>query len=291
MNYYIGIDGGGTKTEFVLADEKGVELRRVMKKGCNPNDVGIEGSFAVLDDGIKELAVDSGKTYIFAGVSGAGVGDNAKALRDKLSEKYENVEVASDLINALESSLLGKDGVAVICGTGISCCLSKAGAYKTIGGYGYLFEDGGSGYTYGRDGVKAALKYEDGYGEKTVLLQLFREKLGKGVRNSLAQLLLGGKSFVASLCPLVFEGMAAGDAVCKKIVEENLDHTVALIKSAIGLYGDKVRHIGFIGGVTREKVFRERMEAELGTAHELYYADEKPVFGAVRRAIKMSKGE
>ena len=61
-------------------------------------------------------------------------------------------------MNALEVCLQGEDGVAVICGTGISCAICKEGKYKIVGGYGYLFEDGGSGYAYGRDAINAALK-------------------------------------------------------------------------------------------------------------------------------------
>ena len=41
MDYYIGIDAGGTKTEAVLTDETGRVLRRRRQPGCNPMDIGI----------------------------------------------------------------------------------------------------------------------------------------------------------------------------------------------------------------------------------------------------------
>lgn len=39
---FLGIDGGGTKTEFVLVSSEGYVLKRLVKSGCNPNDIGYD---------------------------------------------------------------------------------------------------------------------------------------------------------------------------------------------------------------------------------------------------------
>lgn len=287
--FFIGIDGGGTKTEFVLTNENGLVLFRLIKKGSNPNDCGLENSYMVLANGISEALRASGisanDVFIFAGISGAGSGDNANKLQNMLSKNYPHINVQSDLANALEVCLKGENGVAVICGTGISCSLYKDGERKTIGGYGYLFEDGGSGYAYGRDCVKAALKARDGYGKKTCLRNLIFEKFSKDVWGCLPDLLLGGKKAVASLCPLVFAGLAMGDEVCAQIVEENLAATVELLKNALTIYNEKQCKISFIGGLTREQLFRERMKKEFGAQYSLVYTNVTPVYGAVRLAV------
>ena len=74
--YFIGVDGGGTKTEFLLTDEKENVIKRIVKVGSNPNDIGLEGSYEVLSNGIAELLSDEeiapNDLHIFAGVSGAG---------------------------------------------------------------------------------------------------------------------------------------------------------------------------------------------------------------------------
>jgi len=289
VKYYIGIDGGGTKTEFVLTDERDNVLSSLLKTGSNPNDIGIENSYLLLLNGIKELLhgreIDRENLFIFAGVAGAGVGDTAKILQEKLSAEYPHVQVASDLMNALEVCLRGEDGVAVICGTGISCAICKEGKYKIVGGYGYLFEDGGSGYAYGRDAINAALKYEDGIGEKTVLLEYLQAHFSKTVRASLGELLRKGKFFVASFCPLVFQGWASGDAVCQKIVESNLQSTVWLVKNALALSNQEKKRLSFMGGVSKEPLFQERMCKEFADC-EISFCEEKPVWGAVRLAIK-----
>lgn len=288
--YYIGIDGGGTKTEFLLADENGKEVARLVKGGSNPNDIGIEACAAVLREGILDIAkaYEKNNLHIFAGVSGAGVGDNARIIREELSV-YPHLQVASDLENAMEVCLSGQDGLAVICGTGISCSIVKKGERKTVGGYGYLFEDGGSGYGYGRDAIKAALEEEDGFGKVTVLTECLQKALGSSVRNALGEILRGGKSKVASYCPLVFEGYEQGDEVSKKIVKYNLTCTVELIKNAIQVSGIKNDKLAFIGGVSKERVFQERIKKEFGKFREIYFCEEKPVLGAVRIAMKGAK--
>ena len=48
LPYFLGIDGGGTKTLFRLVDEKGAVIRTVLKDASNPNDIGMENAFAVL---------------------------------------------------------------------------------------------------------------------------------------------------------------------------------------------------------------------------------------------------
>ena len=294
MKYYIGIDGGGTKTEFILTDEQENVLSRIVKKGSNPNDVGIEKSHQVLSSGLKEILqgkeIEKENVHIFSGIAGAGIVENARTLQAMLEEEYPNVKVASDLINAWELCLHGEDGIVVICGTGICCCVVENGGMKTVGGYGYLFEDGGSAYAYGRDAVNVALKYEDGIGEKTVLLEYLQTRFGKTVRANLGNLQRKGKFFVASFCPLVFQGYAAGDNVCKKIIENNLEYTVQLVKGALAVASKKIEKIAFIGGVSKELVFQERMQKEF-IGHEILFSKEQPVFGALRRAMKTEKGE
>ncbi len=292
MKYYIGIDGGGTKTEFVLADENGNALTALLKEGSNPNDKGIENSYNILLKGIQELLkgkeISLQNIFIFAGISGAAVGNNAKILKTKLSKDYPNVEVESDLMNALEICLCGDDGIAVICGTGISSIISVGGKNKIVGGYGYLFEDGGSGYAYGRDAIKAAIRYEDGVGDETLLYEYLTESLGDGIRAGLGKILTKGKFFVASFCPLVFKGYDKGDEICRQIIRTNLQHTASLVEDALSVYLQEKPKIAFMGGVSKARACRDFIKEKF-KHYEIYFNEEKPVMGAVRKAIKGEK--
>ena len=81
--YFLGIDGGGTKTAFRLIDKNGMLLSKVIKGPTNPYDIGIESAIAVLKDGINEVCkgVPYAKITVFAGLAGFGlIGDNTKVL-------------------------------------------------------------------------------------------------------------------------------------------------------------------------------------------------------------------
>ena len=55
IKYLLGIDGGGTKTEFLLSDLNGNEIKRLFLGGSNPVNIGIENTLAVLEKGIKQI--------------------------------------------------------------------------------------------------------------------------------------------------------------------------------------------------------------------------------------------
>ncbi len=53
--YYLGIDGGGTKTAFVLIDNKGNKVAEIEKSTCHHLQVGIEGFENIIEQGITDI--------------------------------------------------------------------------------------------------------------------------------------------------------------------------------------------------------------------------------------------
>ena len=51
----LAVDGGGTKTEFVLISTEGHLLKRLLLPGANPNSSSLENSFRVLSNGISQM--------------------------------------------------------------------------------------------------------------------------------------------------------------------------------------------------------------------------------------------
>lgn len=292
MKYFLGIDGGGTKTEYVLADENGNVRSHYIGQGSNPNDLGVERVANNIETDIdyvigREYA--DNEIYIFAGISGAGVGSLGKQLQEKLSVKYPYVKVESDLLNAIETSLQGEEGCVLICGTGISCALFHDGKIDVFGGYGHLFERGGSGYSYGKDGILAALEDEDGIGEKTCLTEKISNRLNLQVpiKQALCEIYNKGKSYIASFCRMVFECAYEGDAVCKRIVERNVNCAMQMIEKAVSKMEKTESKIAFIGSVTKERAFREIAEQRFGRDCELVFSECSPVFGAIRKSVEI----
>lgn len=255
IRYYLGIDGGGTKTEFVLADQSGTVLRQKRLGASNPNDIGIKAAIDVLDEGILEICDGLSKREIsvFAGIAGGTTGDHPDRIADALARhRFGKAANGSDAQNAVAASLGKKNGVTVIMGTGAIAFAQSEGSLYRVGGFGYLFGDGGSGFAIGRDGILAALKDEAGYGERTLLTQLVKEKCGgNSILERLSDFYKEGKRTVASYAPLVFEALDAGDDIAERIVRENMEEIAELIRAAARHLDDKngIRAV-LCGGLT-----------------------------------------
>ncbi len=235
----IGIDGGGTKTEFILFSENGNVLRRIMLPQSNPNDIGLEKCCSVLAEGI-DLILEFAPTVscIFAGIAGAATGDNAQNISAFLKKRYKSkrIKVASDAINVLSYNTKSPDSMALICGTGSVLFARENGTIHRVGGWGYLFDESGSAYDIGKDAIRAALGQQDGLGEKTIITDLLREELKNDMWSCLNIVYQKGKSYIASLAPIVFKAASLGDAVAKRIIEKNAEHLADLVNTAVRKY-------------------------------------------------------
>ena len=117
-HYFLGIDGGGTKTAFKLIDQEGMLVNQITKGPSNPYDIGIESAISVLKDGIHQvcMGIPCTKVTLFAGLAGFGmVGDNTKILH-RFLEKFDffAFDSGSDIENIAalsdhEKSLLGEE--------------------------------------------------------------------------------------------------------------------------------------------------------------------------------------
>lgn len=291
--YYLGIDGGGTKTDFALADKEGNVLARRVLCGCNPNDVGFDETFKVLNEGIRDVCGDISfkNISVFAGLAGCSSVENLPRIRNFLSEfgfgKYDN---HNDAKNAVAASLGRDDGVSVIMGTG-SIAYAKLGeVFYRIGGYGYLFGDAGSGFAIGRDAILAALQYEDGMGKNTAIYSMVKEKCqGETVLSKIDLFYEKGKREIAQYAPIVFDAFALGDEVAKRILEKNISVIADMICAAgAKLESDTVK-VSLIGGLTcRSNIIIPLLNSFLesdSVTYQISVCDKPPVMGAVYLAM------
>jgi hypothetical protein len=120
-NYMIAIDGGGTKTEFILYSEDGNVVARQLLSGTNPNVCGIDKACKTLKSGIDALLCEGGRVnIIYAGIAGAYSGKNKANLLAYLKKQYPlyKIKVESDVMNVVGLSEDGGKCTACIVGTG-----------------------------------------------------------------------------------------------------------------------------------------------------------------------------
>ena len=232
--YYLGIDGGGTKTEFCLVDATGNLLCSALLGASNPNDIGLEATCALLADGIAKVCAGYDRAAIsaFAGIAGAATGNHAAHIREYLGTMgFARADAASDTRSCLAACLRDADGIAVIMGTGSVAYAQCGGKIFRAGGYGYLLGDAGSGFALGQGAILAALQAEDGSGPATLLHDLVSAQCGKTcVTDALTDFYSGGKAEIAKYAPLIFEAHAQGDTVATELLLCNLHAIADLIR-------------------------------------------------------------
>lgn len=293
--YFLGIDGGGTKTDFALIDKDERVIRRVKKSACNPIDIGLDRAKEVLESGIIDACRDIPKRKIamWAGIAGGGSQEMRAPLHEFFAGfNFSRFDNNNDAVLVAYSALGEGDGISVIMGTGSILYLKNGDSLCPMGGLGYLFDKGGNGYSLGRDALLAAMNFEDGAGPDTLLRPLLCKMMDKKtVKESLATYYTLGKRGIAAFAPVVFEAADQGDEVAKAILFENMGEIAELLtKAKKKMCGrDKIKVV-FVGGLTkRSDVLFPLIKEQLPCADEFEFSvfEDAPAIGAAKLAKKL----
>ena len=202
-DYYIAIDGGGTKTEFARFTADGKVVATAMYEATNPNSGGIEKSLSILKKGIDCISSsEKPPLRIYAGVAGVSVGNHSENISSFLKKTYpmSEIDVVSDIRNIIGLVRENKKCISAIMGTGSVVYGWDGTDLKRIGGWGYLFGDEGSGYDIGRKVLIEAYAYSDGLSPVSEVARLVENKLGGPVVEHAEKLYREGRSYIASFC-------------------------------------------------------------------------------------------
>ena len=280
----IGIDGGGTKTEFVLFTETGEILKRLKLPQSNPNDIGFDKCCALISEGIDVLLEYAPDVQaIFGGIAGCASGNNAERLRNFLKRRYKSLEVwiDTDGVNVLSYIGDSQESMALICGTGSVMFVRERGKKHRIGGWGYLFDEAGSAYDIGKEAIRVALAELDGMGPKSVITTYLQEQMKGDVWTNLSMIYEKGKAYIASFTPLVFQAAQENDQIACDILKKNAEYLSKMIMTAKKNYACG-NTIVVCGGVWEhyEDVFLPMVKEHLPKEIQFVFPKLPPVYGA-----------
>ena len=216
-------------------------------------------------------------------------GDNKNQVLRALQEAYPEIKVGcdNDIYNVIACSSEPDRCVAAISGTGCVVNSSYQGTLRRVGGFGYLFECGGSGYDIGRDALTAALRAGDGVGASTLVTGLIEERLGGPIREHLHQLYQKDVSYIASFAPLVFQAAAKKDPVALEIMESNSEYMARMIQTALSHAAD-IDHVIFSGGLfSKDELFFQSVKEKLNPCLAIERMTCPPVWGACLQCAKL----
>lgn len=297
MEYVIGVDGGGTKTESVAYDLYGNILGTSLTgfgNMVNDKEKAIENVIL----GIKELLDRFGKNGLkglYLGLAGSEVGGNSKIIRDEIKAKFEiDSVVMNDGDLALKALLKGEDGILVIAGTGSTSFGVKGDKQARCGGWGQLLGDEGSAYKISIEAYKQMI-FESDFGlELSKLSRNILKQLGiESVDDIVGIIYSSTKDEIANIASLVSDAAEEGNEVAINILKSE---GIAIAKAAERIFNklkfDKCS-IGLVGSTIKKSIIlREAFETYLNekiNIIEFVDAEESPAKGAYYLYSKESK--
>jgi len=294
--YYLGIDGGGTKTKLRLTNEDGSFDRSLVADGCNPMDIGLSACKEILREAIFEILgeIPCSSVTMYAGLAGGTSGN----MQSELASFFETFRFHmfwndTDNKNIIAAGLDSEDGITVILGTGVCSFLQKNGEHSMVGGRGYLIDNGGSGYHLGRDALNAYFCEKDGTGCATRLSDKVETLSGVSLKELVQKVYEGGKKYIASYAGIVYEAVREGDPVADEILRRNMKEAALLIETnGEKLNGTKIPVV-LAGGLTNDPLTIQYLRDALAdpARYDLKVLDKDPVDGALMLAKKLEKKE
>jgi N-acetylglucosamine kinase-like BadF-type ATPase len=238
----IGIDAGATKTECLLADEKGTVLAKARGNGLNLqlfSEDEVEFALASLAHEVLAEQKSAIADALCIGMAGAGRERDFRIMKrilGRLGVAQENL-VTHDAAIALVAGTGERFGVVLIVGTGAAAYgVDRGGREARAGGWGPLLGDEGSAYWMGLRALRAVMRAYDGRAGKTLLTRPILERLGVEEAQALVHRVYRelAREEIAALAPLVQQAADLGDDEAQSIINDAAREFVRAVESVIG---------------------------------------------------------
>lgn len=224
MAYFLGIDAGGTKTQYLLADESRT-VARVQGGSIKITRVSPEEAQRNLVEMLDALTSQSGiplqnvmRTCV--GLSGSPISRVVAWVRHALTARVGgDILLRGDEEIALDAAFPNASGILVIAGTGSNVVgRTTSGHLVRAGGWGPVLSDQGSGSWIGLQGLRAIF-YAMDCGEETSLLPALHQLWGTTTLEELIDLgnQVPGRD-LSLLAPMVAECGELGDGVARRVL-------------------------------------------------------------------------
>lgn len=246
LKVFIGIDGGGTKTDAVVIDENQKELGKGSSGPTNLTSTTVGAASFNLKEAVRQALENIPQEREIAGVVMGLAGLDSEHEYEIAHKTFMDIlkpfgiskfVLVNDSWIALANGTDNPNALIVISGTG-SICWGRNAAGKTAktGGMDYLLTDQGSGYDIGRHVLREAVKSFDKRRPKTVLEELVCQHFGirsiEYLKTEVYSPVLS-KVEVAEVAQLCSVAYTQGDAAAKEIFKWAETELVLMVKTVI----------------------------------------------------------
>jgi N-acetylglucosamine kinase-like BadF-type ATPase len=261
---YLGVDGGGTKTALVLIDRDGAIRATHLAPGSYYLTIGVDALGTLLADAVGAILAKAGLRsdqieYAFFGLPAYGEDTSLMGALSRLPQRCLAADAfvcGNDMICGWAGSLLCRDGISIVAGTGSIAYGERGAAAARSGGWGELFSDEGSAYWIACRGLNLFARMSDGRADRGPLYEIVKQRLGITEDLDLCGYVysrLGGdRAQIAQLCKLVTQAANGGDDQAIAIVRQaalELALMVDAIRRRLGFSVAEPVPVSYSGGV------------------------------------------
>ncbi len=305
MKYYIGVDGGGTKTRTLVFDESFNTVFDQTYSTCHLISIGVDKFQKLIKDIKTDLVnanIFSNAEYAFFGLAGFGeIEKDNEIMTEIITEVFAEIptNIQNDSIAGWAGSLLCENGINVISGTGSIATGVKNGHVYRVGGWGYLFGDDGSAYWIALKALNAYSKMYDHRLVRTILYDIINEAYNlTSSRNFMYVMYTELKANrteiakVASLCSQAAEkGCQYSQAILQNAAKEMIAH-LDIVANELQ-FGETVK-ISYSGGTFNSSIFLKYFSTYLQEQkydYELVEDGIEPAHGSALYAYILKNGQ
>jgi len=294
MKLFLGVDGGQSSTTALAGDERGKIVGIGRAGPCNHAGAaeGREKFLRAIGESVRAAASDAKFECACFGLSGGPADKDALAREIVRADRYI---ITHDAAIALSGATGGAPGIVAIAGTGsIVFGKNAAGRSARAGGWGYLFGDEAGGFDLVRQALRAALRFEEGWGAKTRLHAALLESTGAADANDLLHRFYTAefpRERIASLARVVDEMALAGDPAAREILNSAAQSLATLVSAVRAqLFSGEPVNISYVGGVFQSALLLDRFRTlvELSAENRVSPPQHGPAAGALLEAYRAS---
>lgn len=298
----VGVDGGGSRTRAMVADEAGTEIVTIEGGASAVRPGEAEASAETITALVREALARSELAHVTprvvcVGVAGVGRETEREALLYALTERglADEILVRADALIALDDAFPDGPGILAIAGTGsVAFGRGPTGAFARCGGWGPVCGDEGSGAWIGRRALSIVTASADGREPETALLSAVLTALEAGdVGDLVAWAATATPADLATLAPVVMGVAQSGDLRANSLVTLAAEELVLHVRTlARRLFGDERASVPFAlsgGLLSRGSLLRKRLLQRVKAAvpgAQIREEEVVPVRGAVRDALR-----
>lgn len=306
--YFLGIDGGGSKTEFIIIDEKANIMARHCLGSSYYLQIGISGLEKLLFEGvcatIERANINLEQiSFAFFGMPAFGEDANIEQRLAKLPSSFLSVDkyiCGNDMICGWAGSLACADGINIVAGTGSIAYGENGNKAARAGGFGELFGDEGSAYWIGIQTLNYFSKMADGRLPKTSLYKLICDYFSLSNPLDICAVTMGppqmSRDEIAGISKLTFEALKADDECAKSIfcaAALQLSQIIDAVANQLDFALGNQICLSYSGGVFKSgEAILKPLEQFLSKTNKNYFLQPpkfSPVIGAALYAAKIAK--